>query len=127
PAADHECMAVGQRPRLRDGCPVENSCADQSLERRNSESAVRDSGGQDDCCGRRLISSVERDYPPVVVAPERSRLSHQRKPGTEYPGLLVCALRELAAAYAPRETQIVADQGAGPGLSADPRAVDDKR
>ena len=46
--------------------------------------------------------------------------------GSEDPGLLVGALRQLTAAHAAREAQIVANQRAVRGLSAEPGLINDE-
>src|SRR5919107_1915541 len=64
---------------------------------------------------------------PAELAPPLERLLHERELRTQHPGLLIRLLGEATAADAGREAEVVADQRARGGLSADAALVDHER
>ena len=74
-----------------------------------------------------LGAALGADDVPAVAGRECDGAVGEPKLGAEEPGLLISALRQLAAAEAAWEAQVVADQRARAGLAADGTGVEHGR
>jgi hypothetical protein len=126
-AADDEDVTPGHGYRLGGGAAVEDAGAVECLQRGYAEPTVSDAHRQDDSACSHHAAVGQIDEQPCVVTPEVDHLLHERELGAQDPRLLVRLLGEAPTAHAPGETEVVADQGARRGLTADASLVDDQR
>ena len=123
-AADDVDVLGREGLRLRERCPVEDPGPSKrsrpGISRRRYSTPVASTTARAVTSSPSSISTTWRS--PSVRSALTSRM--RRNSVAEHPGLLVCALRQLRAAHAAREAQVVADQGAGAGLPADRLALD---
>ena len=107
---------------------VEDARAGQLLELGDVERAGTPRRWRGSPRGRSPLPSRElHDVPAALEARMPVTALHQQEPGAEHPRLLVGALRQLGAAHAAREAEVVADQRARAGLAADRLALDRER
>src|SRR6476469_9208612 len=111
----------------RDTRPVVDPVTTELLETRDSEASVGHSR-RDDCSSRGDLTHVGEVCQESTggLGRELRHLPGHDEAGAEDPCLLIAALRQLGATQAARKTEVVADQRARSGLTADCLALDDE-
>ena len=125
-AADDDDVASGHGGGLADRGTVEHTAADELLELRDVEPSVGDTRRHHDGAGADPRSVGELDHSEVSIGGQAHHDPHEQERGAEGPRLLEGPEGELRPADALGEPRVVADQGAGSGLSADRLLLDDQ-
>jgi hypothetical protein len=104
---------------LGDGRAVEHSRAQQLLQAGDGQAAVADAGGDHHGAADRLGAVGQGQDAVGAVGPQAGRGLCVDELGAEHHRLLGGPRRQVPAADAAREAEVVADQGGGAGLAAD--------
>src|SRR5688500_4040407 len=85
----------------------------------DSDASIRDSGGNHHCTGPNLTYVSDLCQEPAVLGRKPFHFSGDNEAGAENPGLLIPPLHQVSSAEPSRKTEVIPDQGTGPGLAPD--------